>query len=415
MQQQQKSFYGWWISIACFFTFGIAVGVPYYGMPFYYDYYEKTFGWSRPDITLGFPLAATLTLWVGPLFVHRFSPRLLIVGGTAFTGLAFLGFGMMGTSLPIYYGFWLLYLIGYILSGPIPHQVIISHWFKKYRGTAMAATYLGVGVFGGISQKFIAKPLVENFGFQNALMLTGAVMLLTWPIALFIMRDKPSDMGQNPDGESSLTVVKPAASLSFKELLSHRTFWLLMLGSLCSIGSIGSINQHMKFVFKEQGFTEQTALNGLSADATFAILLSSTLGRIVMGYLADKFAKKYVMVATYMLVAGTIPLLFLVTPETPGNVYLFSVLFGFGMGADYMLIPLMAAEQFGVNSLAKSMAIILPADTIGQTWFPYIVSHIREATGTYHVSLNIVFLLAFIGAVAILLLPKQGIKDEAAS
>jgi len=40
------------------------------------------------------------------------------------------------------------------------------------------------------------------------------------------------------------------------------------------------------------------------------------------------------------------------------------------MGADYMLIPLMAAQQFGVNSLARSMAIILPVNTIGQTWVP---------------------------------------------
>ncbi len=28
---------------------------------------------------------------------------------------------------------------------------------------------------------------------------------------------------------------------------------------------------------------------------------------------------------------------------------------GFAMGADYMLIPLMAAEQFGVNSLARAI------------------------------------------------------------
>ncbi len=63
---------------------------------------------------------------------------------------------------------------------------------------------------------------------------------------------------------------------------------------------------------------------------------------------------------------------------------LFAILFGFGMGADYMLIPLMAADQFGVNTLARAMAIILPANTIGQTWFPYLVSRaaavIRRAT-----------------------------------
>ena len=54
------------------------------------------------------------------------------------------------------------------------------------------------------------------------------------------------------------------------------------------------------------------------------------------------------------------------------------MLFGFGMGADYMLIPLMAAEQFGVNTLARAMAVILPVNTIGQTWFPYFVSLLRD-------------------------------------
>ena len=34
-----KTFYGWWVTAAVFCTFGIAVGIPYYAMPFFYDYY----------------------------------------------------------------------------------------------------------------------------------------------------------------------------------------------------------------------------------------------------------------------------------------------------------------------------------------------------------------------------------------
>jgi MFS family permease len=218
-------------------------------------------------------------------------------------------------------------------------------------------------------------------------------------------------MGQTPDGEPVTASDAPAPSRTFGELLRSRSFWLLMIGSLCSIGSIGSINQHMKFVFKEQGFADQATLDALFADALFYIMISSTAGRIVMGVLADKFSKKWVMVATYMLVAATIPLLLLATPENPMYVYLFAILFGFGMGADYMLIPLMAAEQFGVNTLARAMAIILPADTIGQTWFPALVSQIRAGDTSYGPALNTVFVLAFIGAVAILLLPKHAFTD----
>jgi hypothetical protein len=76
------------------------------------------------------------------------------------------------------------------------------------------------------------------------------------------------------------------------------------------------------------------------------------------------------------------------------------------MGADYMMIPLMAAEQFGVNSLPRAMAIILPVNTIGQTWLPFFVSYLREKSGSYYMPMEMIFGIAMLGAVAILLLPN---------
>jgi MFS family permease len=83
------------------------------------------------------------------------------------------------------------------------------------------------------------------------------------------------------------------------------------------------------------------------------------------------------------------------------------------MGADYMLIPLMAAEQFGVNTLARAMAILLPVNTIGQAWFPYFVSILRERFGSYAIAFGAVFTVSVIGALAILLLPRHQQQDEA--
>jgi MFS family permease len=85
---------------------------------------------------------------------------------------------------------------------------------------------------------------------------------------------------------------------------------------------------------------------------------------LLAGYLADKFPRKWVMLITYAIVAISIPLLFLITPQQPGFVYVFAICFGFALGADYMLIPLMAADQFGLASLGKAMSAILPSDTI---------------------------------------------------
>ena len=57
------------------------------------------------------------------------------------------------------------------------------------------------------------------------------------------------------------------------------------------------------------------------------------------------------------------PMLFLITPQQPGYVYPFAIIFGLAMGADYMLIPLMAADLFGVRSLARAMSGIVPTFT----------------------------------------------------
>ena len=140
--------------------------------------------------------------------------------------------------------------------------------------------------------------------------------------------------------------------------------------------------------------------------------MSSIVGRLLVGWLSDVFPKKYVMTATYVLVAATIPLLLIVKPQQIEYLYVFAILFGFGMGADYMLIPLMAAEQFGVNTLARAMAIILPVNTIGQTWFPYFVALLRRDFGDYEHALLSVFVISVVGASAIALLPKHGTQDE---
>ena len=411
----RKTFYGWYVTLAAFLTFGISVGLPYYNMPFFYDYFQRAFHWTRGEITFGFPLAALLTLWVGPVLVPRFSPRKLILAGTALTCAAFLGFGTMHGSLAVYYALWFLYTVGYILSGPIPHQLIISHWFRRNRGKAMGILYVGVGLIGFLGS-YIVKPLTEGTDFHTALIVWGALMFLAWPLALFAIRDRASDKGLHPDGDIEPPAENRAEPFSFAYLLRHYAFWLLLLGSFCSIGAIGAVNFHMKFVFLDQGFSDRTQeglalLNSTWRIASMTILATSIVGRLAIGGLADRFSKKWVMTATYFVVAATIPMLLTVNPSH--SPVWFAVLFGFGMGADYMLIPLMAAEQFGVNTLARAMAVILPVNTIGQTWFPYFVSILRERFGSYEIALGAVFAVSVVGALAIMLLPRRQAQDEA--
>src|SRR4051794_9244422 len=402
----KTGFYGWWIVATAFVTFGLSVGIPYYNLPFFYDYFGKTHGWELKQITLGFPLAALLTIWVGPLLIPRFSPRKLIIVGTGLTAISFFGFGAMGSSLITYFALYFIYTVGYIFSGPIPHQILVSQWFQKKRGRAMGIVYVGVGLFGALGS-YLVKTVTDRYGFQTALLVVGGLMFLAWPLSLFFLKDNPAELGQFPDGSLVPPSDAKQPAHSFAHLFRSGPFWLLLLGSICSIGSIGSINLHMKFVFRDAGYVDQKVLNATWATASELILFSSIAGRLSIGLLADMLSKKRVMTATYFIVAATILLLLAVSPTRPASLYIFAVVFGFSMGADYMLIPLMAAEQFGMNTLARAMAIILPANTIGQTWCPYLVSALREHYGNYVAAMTTVFGIAMLGALAIAVLPKH--------
>jgi MFS family permease len=349
------------------------------------------------------------------VIVPRVSPRLLIIMGTGLTFVAFQWMARLSGAQWEYYAAWSVYMLGYFLAGPIPHQIIISNWFKEKRGRAMGITYVGVAVVGSFGNK-LGPYLASQMHYTEALKYMGFLLLLAWPIALFLLKDKPADIGQFPDGKESsaeppaVPAGQPGASnsSSFADLMRAPAFWLLLVGSAASIGSIAAVNFHMKFVFEYQGFTDQAQRNEIWSTASFWVLWASIAGRLLAGYLADKFPRKYVMLVTYLVVAIAIPSLFLVRPETPAYVYLFSLIFGFAMGADYMLIPLMAADQFGLASLARAMSAILPTDTIAQFWFPNLVARLRDLLmGDYTQAMLAVFGTAFLGAIAIALLPRH--------
>ena len=403
MREQKPIFHGWYIVAAAAVTYGIAQGIPYYNVSFFYDYFQRAFGWSRSEITFGFPLAALLSLWVGPVLVPRFSQRRLILFGTAATAASLAGFAWMRGSLAVYFGLWILYTVGYLTSGPIPHQLIISHWFRKRRGTAMGILYFGVGVVGSLGS-YIVKPLTESHGYHVALLALAAIMFAGWPLILFVLRDRPSELGLTIDGEPPTAVPQLRTPLSASELFHWGSFWLLLVGSICSIATVGAISQHMKFIFLDAGFTKGPQLDGIWRTTSIIILIASTAGRLLVGVLADWLSTKAVMIGSYVLTALTvIPLLGLQPPHVP---YVFAISFGIAMGADYMLIPLMLAEEFGLESLAQALSIVLPLNTIAQTWFPYIIAVQREHSRTYQPALLSVVIVAAIGALAIMVLPR---------
>ncbi|MDR3677401.1 MAG: MFS transporter, partial [Acidobacteriota bacterium] len=113
----------------------------------------------------------------------------------------------------------------------------------------------------------------------------------------------------------------------------------------------------------------------------------------------------------YLVLGLAIPLLFLARQSAA--LWAFAIIFGFAMGADYLLIPLVTAECFGLASLGKLLSIIIMADSLGQFFGPVLAGRIFEATHSYNLAWTIITTAGILGAAAIYAVrtPKAGVSS----
>ncbi len=369
------------------------VGVALWGLPFYYDFMVQQFGWTRAQVTSGNALSK---LVVGPIFgflagwvVDRFGPRRVMMIGILMAGAALVGLGSI-SGIGMFYFFYFLNAVGYVCGGPLPNQVLLTQWFDRSRGKAMGFAYIGIGV-GGATVPWISHLLVQHFGWQTALRILGLlIVVVSFPLALLV-KELPSARA------TSGSVTYPSPKAAFK----HASFYLLTLGSMCSVAAISGTQQNMKlFLSLDRHFTQRDAASVLSM-----VLACSIVGRLLMGWLADRFSKKYVMLLTYLLVAAGIPLMFLGTTRLV--LYASAAIFGIGLGGDYMIVPLMTAEIFGIEILGRLLGVILTAGGIAEAAAPWVIGHLRDATGNYFASCFVLVVVALLGAIAVLGLPDR--------
>ena len=176
---------------------------------------------------------------------------------------------------------------------------------------------------------------------------------------------------------------------------------MLAIGSTCSIGAVAGLSQNLKLFFSlDLGYSQ-----GQSANVISMVLGASIIGRLLMGWLADRYSKKYVMMLIYSLISISILLLYYAS--TPGVVYLFAFIFGIGLGGDYMIIPLMAAELFGVKVMGRVMGLVLTVDGLGEAFGPMLAGWLRDRTGSYTLGFTALIILSVIGTIAVAMLPRK--------
>lgn len=400
-----RIFYGWWIVGAAFLNLFFVVGIIFYGFPVFYPAFIESLGFTRSQVTQGFFLGMLAIglpsgLLAGAL-IDRIGARWVILTGIGFIGVSLLLMGSM-TKFWHYELLCILEVLGFVLAGPIANQVLVACWFRKLRGRAMGYAYLGLGLGGVIAPPLITF-LIQAFGWRHALEIVGLLILLVlFPVGIWITRSSPGELGLLPDGarlteEPSDVALSPG--IAVRAAVRSKNFWLLVVGSALVVGAIGAVIQHFILFLRDQGFSRSVSSQFLSV-----LLASSLAGRVLVGYMADRFSKKNIMALFYLVIGAS--LLLLGVAHGPLALWIFTISFGFSMGADYMLIPLVVAESFGTASLGKVLALIIMGYSLGQWGAPWIAGKIFDAEHNYDLAWRIMAVGALLGAGAVYAVSK---------
>src|SRR4051794_1223659 len=207
-----RFFYGYVILALCFLNMLVMRGVNgSFGV--YYVALLDEFSWSHSDgasiASANFLVYALAAPFVGLVF-DRFGPRVLMPFGGALVGSGLLLSGF-GNSLPdFYFSYGLLTAVGQGALGFVGHNALISFWFIRRRATAIGIASMGQGL-GALVMVPLTQYFITSRGWRSTFMISATVILLAvMPANALLQRRRPTDVGQQPDGETSSTEVKEA-------------------------------------------------------------------------------------------------------------------------------------------------------------------------------------------------------------
>ncbi len=396
-------FYGWWIIATGFLILFLGAGIGFYSFGVLLKPLMNEFGWSRGVASLGqsiyFFSSGVTGFFVGRL-VGRYSVKKIVFIGAGVSGICFL---LLSLTPDLWYFYLLYFVIGSGMGGAgmVSVMVTISKWFTRKRGTAMGIATAGIAVGAMVLTPTVGM-VVENFGWRVAYLFLGSIVLLIdLPIAAFVLRANPEEMGLLPDGDQ-LAVAKPnattklpatnrigtatgAGQVGLSSALRSLPLWLLCLGfGLVQLSEM-SIMLHEASFITDMGIPVTTAAAALGFTGGVG-----GLGKLAFGWLADKLSTRYVTILCFAVqLAGV---LILMQTNSMAMVWLFVVVFGFSMGGAVTLIPLTIGDIFGATSLGTLFGLVNLVVSLCSLFGPSLAGFIFDARGSY----DLVFIIASI-------------------
>lgn len=387
-------------------AFGMCFGYPgafIFGFSSFVIPLSEQYGWGRGEIALAITVSNISMMAMLPILgtiVDQKGVRALLIPATILFGLIFALFSQVSHLWQFYVGAFALTVLGGGAS-TIAYVPLLTSWFDKHKGLALGLGISGAGI-GAIIMPRLVNWITVQASWREAYMAIGAVnLLIVAPLVFFMVRNKPSDLGQYPDGVTqeewrSSGEARVTAGYTFSECLRQATFWKLVFASfLLGIALTGAVSQIVPLLV-DRGMTR-----GEAAGAASMLGVSIITSRIISGYLMDKFHAPYVAaVALMTTAAGFASLAFAPSNATA---IMTTVAIGIGLGVEFDVLGYLCAQYFGRRSVGRTYGFMYMLFNVGGAVGVYFAGLSFDVFGSYHSGL-IVASMATLVAIGLLLL-----------
>ena len=410
-------FYGVYITLLMLYVLFFSGGMGFYSYQVFIPRFEEEFGWARFQTVLPAALWAVVYgisgFFVGA-WIQRFGIRSVMVFGTIAGSVLYLAMSLM-TSL------WHLRLI-LALSGItvaattlVPAQTVITLWFNKKRGRAMGFTLMGIGLGGLVLPPLVAW-LIQQVGWRQTYQISAAAtVVLLLPPLLLVLKNKPSDIGEVPDGRaaagSDAHVAHVPTGVPARRAVRTAAFWLLFFTYLLQLYVMAAINVNTTAFAEGVGYTPLVAPLFLA----FAVGVSVP-GRFLYGWLTDRIAPPILMASAGLAMAGGAAVLVLVVIwlGMSGSVpiWIFAVLQGLGIAGSTVVLPILVGRCFGDLEFGKIQGLVMAGFAIGVIFGGPSAAAIYDATGSYELAFILAAVIGVISAVLALLVRPHALHGE---
>jgi len=402
----RKIFYGWWVVVTA--GIGLLFGyAPIFVFSFgvFVRSFVEEFHSNRTQISLAFTLASLMVSVGSPLagrLVDRFGARRVLLPSIGIQGSLLISFKFVSTSIWQLYALFLSLGFFGSVTNPVAYCKVVSKWFDRRRGLALGLTMLGLGL-GAAVMPPIAQRLITWVGWRSAYEILGLVVLVaSIPVVGLFLENSPSEMGLLPDGGTS-----PRAQFSESKVdegvpgsvaRTSSTFWLIACAFSLAGGAAQACVIHLVSLLTDRGISA-----GNAALASSALGIAFIFGRVVAGYLVDRFFGPYVSVAFFVGMACGLALLWV--GSRGAGAFLGASFVGLGMGGEGDLMPYMTSRYFGLRSFGEIYGSIFAIFTLAGAVAPLLMAIGFDRTGSYRTPLSF-FLLATL--ISIVLMTRLG-------